>query len=127
MVWCGPPGIVHQFHTPQFLENHATPVVRRTDRRQTGLALSAILIAEYARLAQAVAAQPVWTKQTVALLVNGADRLLVGDRRPDQSVHVFHRLDFRFDDAHLTFTIPLVRLSLGLSALYNTVVLDACL
>ena len=79
-------------------------------RDQPGLALSAILIAEYARLAQAVAAQPVWTKQTVALLVNGADRLLVGDRRPDQSVHVFHRLDFRFDDAHLTFTIPLVRL-----------------
>jgi hypothetical protein len=45
-------------------------------RDQPGLALSAILIAEYARLAQAVAAKPARTKQTVALLVNGADRLL---------------------------------------------------
>src|SRR5689334_17166863 len=110
VVWCGPPRIVHQFHAPQFLENHATPVLRRTDRRQTGLAFSAILIAEYARLAQAVAAQPVRTKQTVTLLINGADRLPGGDRGPDQSVHVFHCLDFRFDDAHLTFTIPLARL-----------------
>jgi hypothetical protein len=34
------------------------------------------------------------TKQPDTILVNGADRLLVRDRPPDQAVHVFYRLDF---------------------------------
>src|SRR5262249_21739875 len=109
MVWGGLPGTVPQFYPAQFLENDATPVRRRPDRPQSALAVSAILIAEYARLAHTVAAQPVRTKQTVALLINGANWLPIRNRRPDQSVHVFHCLDFRFDEAHLTFTIPLVR------------------
>ena len=28
MVWSGLPGTVHQFHTAQFFENHATPILR---------------------------------------------------------------------------------------------------
>jgi hypothetical protein len=34
-----------------------------------------------------------------------ANRLLIRDRRSNQPVYILHRLVFRFDDAHLTFTI----------------------
>src|SRR5579883_2124035 len=84
-------------------------------RRQAALAVPAVLVAEYARLAQAIVAQSVRTKQPIAILVDCADRLLVRYRRPYQAVHVFYRLDFRFDDTHLTFTITPVSLSLCLS------------
>ncbi len=115
VVWCGPPRIVYQVHAPQLLENHTTPVLRRANRRQAALAVPAVLVAEYARLAQAIVAQSVRTKQPIAILVDCADRLLVRYRRPYQAVHVFYRLDFRFDDTHLTFTITPVSLSLCLS------------
>src|SRR5262249_26697947 len=63
MVWRGLPGTVHQFRAAQFLNNDTTPILRRPDRPQSALALAAILIAEHARLAQAIAAQPVRAKQ----------------------------------------------------------------
>jgi hypothetical protein len=33
--------------------------------------------------------------------------LLIRDRRPNQPVHVLHRLDLCLDNAHPIFTIPL--------------------
>ena len=93
MVWGGPPGIVHQFHAAQFLENDATPILRRPDRPQSTFAFTAILIAEHAGLAPAIAAKPMWAKQPRKILVDGAARLLIRYRRPNQPVHVLHRLD----------------------------------
>jgi hypothetical protein len=58
MVWGGLPGAVHQFHPTQLLEHDATPILRRPDRPESAFALAPILIAEHARLAQAIAAQP---------------------------------------------------------------------
>ena len=74
-------------------------------------------------MAQPTAAQSVRAKQTGEILVNGADRLLVRDRRPNQPVHVFHRLDLRFDDTHIFFTIA-EELSSNQPPFYNTVVLE---
>jgi hypothetical protein len=111
MVWSGFPGTLHQFYPAQFLENDATPVLRRPDRPQSAFALAAILIAEHARLPQAIAAQPVRAKQPREFLVDGSDRSSVRHRRPNQPVYVLHRLDLCFDDTHPNFTIPLVALS----------------
>jgi len=124
MVRRGLPGTVHQFHPLQLLENDATPILRRTYRSETALALSTILITEHTLLAEAVAAQPMRAKQTVTLFVNGADRLFVRNRRPNQAVHVFHRLDLGFDNAHSLFTIPRGDATQRDSTLYNTVVLE---
>ena len=123
MVRRRPPKIVHQFHPPELLENDAPPIGRGTHRRQAALALAAILITEDATLAQAIATQSMRAKQPRAIFVDGADRLFARYRRPNQPVHVLYRLDFRFDDAHLTFTIAPAPSSLGSSAVYNTVVL----
>src|SRR5215469_9406288 len=74
MVWGGLPGAVHQFHAAQFLENDATPILRRPDRSQSALAFAAVLIAEYARLAQAIAAQAVRAKQPREFFIDGVNR-----------------------------------------------------
>ena len=108
MVWSSLPGIVQQFHPAQFLENDATPILRRPDRAQSALAFAAILIAEHARLAQAVAAQPVRTKQPREFFIDRTDRSLIRYRRPNQPVHVLHGLDLCLDYTHPNFTIPLV-------------------
>ena len=113
MVRGGFPGTVQQFHPAQFLENDATPILRRPDRPQPALALAAILIAEHAWLAKPIAAQPVRTKQARQLFIDRADWLPVRYRRPNQLVHVLHGLDLRLDDTHPNFTIPPVALSHG--------------
>ena len=123
MVWGGLPGIVQQFHPAQFLENNTTPILRRPDRPQSALAFAAILIAEHARLAQAIAAQPVRAKQPRQIFIDGPDRSLIRYRRPNQPIHLLHGLNLRLNDTHPNFTIPLVALSLCPSAIYNTVVL----
>ena len=84
MVWGGLPGTVQQFHATQLLENHATPILLRPDRPQSALALAAILIAEHARLSQAIATQPVRAKQPGEFFVDGADRSL-NSRLPSKS------------------------------------------
>src|SRR5215472_18306343 len=124
MIWSGPPGIVHQFHPAQFLENDATPILRRSDRSQSTLAFAAVLIAEYAGLAQAIAAQSMRAKQSREFFIDRTDRPPICYRRPNQPVHVLHRLNFGLDDAHPTFTIPPEALSQCLSIVYNTVVLE---
>jgi len=86
MVWGSLPGTVQQLHAPQFLEHNAPPILRRADRPQSAHTLAAILIAEHARLAQAIAAQPVRTEQPGEFFVDGADRLLIRYRRPNQPV-----------------------------------------
>src|SRR5262245_42820856 len=106
MVWGSPPKVTQQFDPPQFLENDATPILRRTDRPQSALAVAAILIDEYARLAQAIASQTVRAKQPREFLIDGGDRLLIRDCRPNQAVHILHRLDLCCDDTHRNFTIP---------------------
>src|SRR5438552_14112058 len=66
-----------------------------------------------------------WTEQSRTLLVNRPDGPFVGYRCPDQVIDVFHRLDLRFDNAHLTFTIPLQGAILKRpQIIYNTVVLE---
>lgn len=106
-------------------KHHATPVLRRPDRHQSALALAAILIAEHARLPQAIAAQTVRAKQPRQLFIDGADRLLVCDRRPNQPVHILHRLDLYLDDTHPNFTIPTTGVIIMIiKIVYNTVVLE---
>ena len=112
MVGSSLPGTVYQFHAAQFLENDATPILRRSDRPQSAFALTAILIAEHARLAQAIAAQPVRAKQPREFFVDGADRPFILYCRPNQPVHLLDGLDLRFDNTHPNFTITLRALSL---------------
>jgi hypothetical protein len=90
---------------------------------QTTFALPTVLVTEHATLAGLIAPQSVRTEQPRALLVNRPHGLFVGYRSPNQPVDVFHRLDLRFDNAHLTFTIPLEALSSIAPIIYNTVVL----
>src|SRR6516162_11305337 len=73
-----------------FSKNYATPIFRRTDRPQPRLALAAILITENARLPQAIATQPVRTKQAWEIFVDRADRLPFRYRSPNQPVHLLH-------------------------------------
>jgi hypothetical protein len=56
------------------------------------------------------------TKQTIALLINGADRLLVGDCRPNQPVHIFHCRIFAWTTLISFPTIPPAKLSCVMSA-----------
>ena len=65
------------------------------------------------------------TKQSVALLVYGADRLSVRDRRPNQPIHLLHSLDLSFDNSHSIFTIAPAAATATVSTRYNTVVLAA--
>src|SRR5215203_1168063 len=102
----GFPRTAQQLYLPQLFENDATPILRRSHRAQTALALATVLIAQHARLAHAIPAQPVRAKQPRKVFIDSADRLLLRYRRPNQPVHVFDRLDLRLDDAHLTFKIP---------------------
>jgi len=125
MIWCRPPGIVQQFHSAQFLEHDATPILRRPDRPQSAFTLAAVLITEHARFTQTIAAQPMRAKQPREFPVDGTDRLLVRHGCPNQPVHVLHGLKPRLDDTHPNFTIPPVALSLCQSSVYNTVVLAA--
>lgn len=62
MIGSGLPGTLQQFHPAQFLKDDATPILRRPDRPQSALAISTLLIAEYARLAQPIPAQSVRAK-----------------------------------------------------------------
>lgn len=119
----GFPRAAHEFYPPQFLENDATPILRRTTRLQTALALAAALITQDAKLPQSIAAKPMRAKQPREIFVHGADRLLIRYRRPNQPVHVLNRLDIWLDDAHPIFTIPLATVSLCPPTVYNTVVL----
>src|SRR4051794_22602870 len=117
------PRTAQQLSLPQLFENDATPILRRPHRPQTALALATVLIAQHARLAHTIPAQPVRAQQPRKVFIDSADRLLLRYRGPDQPIHVFHRLDLRLDDAHLTFTIAPATLSRDLSIVYNTVVL----
>ncbi len=63
MTWGGTPRAAHQFYLPQHLEDDATPVICRTDRAQPALALAAALVTQNTELPEAIAAQPVRTKQ----------------------------------------------------------------
>ncbi len=107
----GLPRAAHEFYPPQFLENNATPILRRTNGPQTALALAAALITQDAKLPHPIAAKPMRAKQPREIFVDSADPLLIRYRRPNQPVHVLHRLDSCLDDAHPTFTIPLAAAS----------------
>jgi hypothetical protein len=108
----GLPRAAHEFHPPQLLENNATPILRRAERPQTALALAAALITKDTKLPQPIAAKSMRAKLPREVFVYRADRLFIRYRRPDQPVHVLHRLDSCLDDAHPIFTIPLTALSL---------------
>src|SRR5215831_11814880 len=127
MVWSGFPGTLQQFHAAQFLENDATPILRRPDRPQSALAFAAVLIAQYARLAQAIAAQAVRAEQPREFFVDGVNRSPILDRRPNQPVHLLHGLNLCLDDTHPNLTIPPLALCLSASIVYNTVVLGKLL
>src|SRR4029077_13946617 len=92
---------------------------------QAALAVAAVLIAENAALTLTITAQSVRTKEAKPFLINGADRLRVRHRRPNQSIHFFHRLDLRFDDAHFLLTIPPDEEPTTESTFYNTVVRES--
>lgn len=65
----GSPRAVQQLHAPEFVECEAAPVSRRSCGLQTAFAFSPILIAKHAKLSILVPAEPVRTKQTVAILI----------------------------------------------------------
>jgi hypothetical protein len=62
VVWGGSPRAAHEFYPLQFLEDYATPILRRTNRPQTALALAAALITEDAKLPQPITAKPMRAK-----------------------------------------------------------------
>jgi hypothetical protein len=96
-------GTFQQLYRPEFFQNDAAPIVRRAHGRQTTLARSAVLIAEYAKLMSPIPAQSMRAEQSVALFIGGADRSFIGHRHRDQPINLFHRLDLRFDNTHPTF------------------------
>src|SRR5450631_2821277 len=67
------PRSVQQVHTPELVERNAAPVIRRSRRFQTPLAVSAVLIAKHWELPLLVPSQPVRTKHVVAIMVNSRD------------------------------------------------------
>jgi hypothetical protein len=63
-----------RFHAPEFVQRDATPVLRRPYRLQASFASSAILVAQHSVLPFFVPSQPVRTKQTGAIVINGGNR-----------------------------------------------------
>jgi hypothetical protein len=90
----------------EFLENDTTPTLRRPDRLQSALTLAAILIAEHATLAQAIAAQPVRAKQPRKVFIDGLDGSLILDRLQISRYISSTGLDLCPDYTHRNFTIP---------------------
>jgi hypothetical protein len=62
-------------------------------------------------------------KQTREILVNGADRLPLLDRGPNQPVHVLDCLDLGLNNAHPTFKDTACADNFNARTIYNTVVL----
>ena len=62
MIGRGAPRVLQELHPAEFLERRATPVGRGTNRFESALALSAILVAQHSKFPGAIPAQPVWTK-----------------------------------------------------------------
>src|SRR5688572_11080237 len=109
MVRRGSPPAFQQFHRPELFKRDAAPVGRRTNRLQTALAFSAVLIAQHSKLPLAIPPQPVWAHESTAVVVHGGDGSSALDRRPNQPVYVFHGLDLRLDNTHPVSTISTLR------------------
>ena len=88
MVRGGLPWAIQQFHAPEFVQRDATPVLRRPDRLQAGFAFSTILVAKHPVLPFFVPSQPVRTKQTGAIVINGGNWPSGLHCRPNNSINI---------------------------------------
>jgi hypothetical protein len=89
MIGCGAPWVFQKFHSAEFLNRNTAPVVRRTDRLQSTLTLSAVLIAQNPQLSLPVPPQSVWAKQPIPILVHSGYRASVFYRCPEKRIEVF--------------------------------------
>src|SRR5215469_10816182 len=100
MIGCSAPRILQEFHPAELIESGATPVGRGTQRFESALALSAILVAQHAKFSRPIPAQPVRTKQPKPPVIDSFYRLFARHGRPDQPIHILNSLDSCLDDTH---------------------------
>ena len=100
MVGRGQPRVLQQFHSAKLLQRGAPPIGRGTNRFQSALALSAILVAQHPKFSGAIPAQSVRTKQPKPLVINGFHRPFARYRRPHKLINVLNCLNLCPDNTH---------------------------
>jgi hypothetical protein len=93
MVRCGAPGAFQYSHCAESLQRNAAPVGWRTDRLQTTLAFSPVLITPHAKLPLFVPSQSVWAQEPTPMVVHRSYRVSAFYRAPNQTVDILHRPD----------------------------------
>ena len=100
MVGRGAPPVLQELHPAELLQRGATPVGRGTRRFESALALSAVLVAQHAKVSGATSAQSVRTKQPKPLVIDGFYRLFARYGCPDQPINILNSLDLCLDNTH---------------------------
>ena len=117
------PWTIQQFHAPEFVQRDATPVLRRPYRLQAGFAFSTILVAKHPVLPFFVPSQPVRTKQTGAIVINGGNWPAGLHCRPNNPINILPKSASACSRNTHFFRLLRGRLTLERSAVYNTVIL----
>jgi len=117
------PWAIQQFHAPEFVQRDATPVLRRPYRLQAGFAFSTILVAKHPVLPFFVPSQPVRTKQTGAIVINGGNWPAGLHCRPNNPINILPKSASACSRNTHFFRLLRGRLTLERSAVYNTVIL----
>jgi hypothetical protein len=78
-------------HGVKYLERNAAPVIQRSQRLQARFAFPAEPIAKHSQLPLPVPSQPVRTKQTVAITINGRNRPPALHGRAHNTVNIGHK------------------------------------
>ncbi len=59
MIRRSAPHVIDQLYPAEFFQHNTTPVCRRTDRLESALAVTAVLVAQHAKPSFPIPAQPV--------------------------------------------------------------------
>ena len=113
MVGCCVPCIFEQLHSAEFLYRNTAPVSRRSGRLQPAAALPGVLIAQHARLALLIPAQPVRTEPSIPAIIGGMNRPFANHGRPKQLIYVLDGLDIRSNNTHCLYRYPAVGIILN--------------
>src|SRR5260370_41137497 len=103
------------------------PVLRRPYRLQAGFAFSTILVAEHPVLPFFVPSQPVRTKQTGAIMINGGNWPGGVHCRPNNPINILPKPTSACSRNSHFFRLPRGPLTLEPSVIYNTIILVSCL
>jgi hypothetical protein len=95
------PAILEQPHSAQFLQNHTTPVCRRTLPVAARSGFRRRTESRAPRLPFPIPTEPVGTVQPVWALVQAFHRSLLCNRIPDQPVNLFDGLNGYLNNTHI--------------------------